>query len=498
MSITPSIHPTEQGQLYHNFIAGQWRNSHSGETFASTNPAHTSEIIGYFQKSTAADLEEAIAAARLAQPAWAATPAPMRGEILLRTALLLQQHQEELAIFMTREMGKVLKETRGDVQTAIDVAKYVAGDGRRAEGETIPSGLPNKFNMTIRQPLGIVGIITPWNFPMAIPAWKTLPALLAGNAVILKPASDTPLLVLKLAEMLQQAGLPDGVLNVITGPGGTLGDALAGHKQVNMISLTGSTEVGRHVAEICGRDLRRCALELGGKNAVIVLEDADLDLAAESVAWGGFGTTGQRCTATSRVIVHTAVQQAFTDRLVAAAEKLHIGNGLDPTIDMGPLVNTGRVKAVHEYTQIGQQEGAKLLIGGSPLNDGAYSDGAFYRPTIFTNVQPAMRIAREEVFGPFVSILPVTSYEEAVQIANSTEYGLSTSVFTNDARLTFRAMRDIESGLLYFNAPTTGAEIQMPFGGMKASGNGHRELGASAVEEFSETKSVFVSFPAKA
>ena len=495
MSISPSIRPTEQGQLYHNFIAGQWRNSHSGETFASTNPARTSEIIGYFQKSTVADLEEAVTAAQAAQPAWAATPAPVRGEILLRTALLLQQHQEELATLMTREMGKVLKETRGDVQTAIDVAKYIAGDGRRAEGETIPSGLPNKFNMTIRQPLGIVGIITPWNFPMAIPAWKTFPALLAGNAVILKPASDTPLLALKLAEILQQAGLPDGVLNVITGPGGTLGDALASHKQINMISLTGSTEVGRHVAEICGRDLRRCTLELGGKNAVIVLEDADLDLAAESVAWGGFGTTGQRCTATSRVIVHTAVQQAFTDRLIAAAEKLHIGDGLDPAIDMGPLVNKGRVKAVHEYTQIGQQEGAKLLIGGSPLNDNDYSDGAFYKPTIFTDVQPTMRIAYEEVFGPFVSILPVSSYEEAVRIANSTEYGLSTSVFTNDARITFRAMRDIESGLLYFNAPTTGAEIQMPFGGMKASGNGHRELGSSAVEEFSETKSIFVSFP---
>ncbi|MEO8972532.1 MAG: aldehyde dehydrogenase family protein, partial [Ktedonobacteraceae bacterium] len=373
MSISPSIRPTEQGQLYQNFIAGQWRNSHSGETFVSTNPARTSEIIGYFQKSTVADLEDAIAAARTAQPAWAATPAPVRGEILLNTALLLQQHQEELATLMTREMGKVLKETRGDVRTAIDVAKYIAGDGRRAEGETLPSAFPNKFNMTIRQPVGIVGIITPWNFPMAIPAWKTFPALLAGNAVILKPASDTPLLALKLAEILQQAGLPDGVLNVITGPGGTLGDALASHKQVNMISLTGSTEVGRHVAEICGRDLRRCTLELGGKNAVIVLEDADLDLAAESVAWGGFGTTGQRCTATSRVIVHTAVQQAFTDRLVAAAEKLRIGDGLDPAIDMGPLVNKGRVKAVHEYTQIGQHEGAKLLIGGSPLNDGDYS-----------------------------------------------------------------------------------------------------------------------------
>lgn len=495
MSMSSTLPSTEQGQIYQNFIAGAWRTSKSGTTFSSTNPANTDEIVGYFQKSSTADLDEAVAAARQAQPAWAATPAPERGEVLQRTALLLEQRREELAALMTREMGKVLKETRGDVQTAIDVAKFIAGEGRRAEGETIPSALRNKFCMTIRQPLGIVGIITPWNFPMAIPAWKTFPALLAGNAVILKPASDTPLLSLKMAEILHEAGLPAGVLNVITGPGGVLGDALASHKSVNMISLTGSTEVGRHVAAICGRDLRRCTLELGGKNAVIVLEDADLDLAVESVAWGAFGTTGQRCTATSRVIVHKAVQQAFTDRLVAAAEKLSIGNGLDPQIDMGPLVNKGRVKAVHEYTQVGQHEGARLLTGGDVLNNDEYSNGAFYKPTIFTNVSPTMRIAREEVFGPFVSILPVASYEEAAQVANATEYGLSTSIFTNDLHVTFRAMRDIESGLVYFNAPTTGAEIHMPFGGMKASGNGHRELGSHAVEEFSETKSIFLAYP---
>jgi len=497
MAMSPAAHTTEQGQIYQNFIAGEWRSSASGKTFSSTNPANTNEVVGHFQQSTLADLEEAVAAARKAQPAWAAVPAPERGEILLRTALLLEQHKEEFAALMTREMGKVLKETRGDVQTAIDVARFMAGEGRRAEGETIPSAMHNKFNMTIRQPMGIVGIITPWNFPMAIPAWKTFPALLAGNAVILKPASDTPLLALKLANLLHEAGLPGGVLNVITGPGAVLGDALVSHKGVNMISLTGSTEVGRHVAEICGRDLRRCTLELGGKNAVIVLEDADLDLAVESVSWGAFGTTGQRCTATSRVIVHKAIQHAFTDRLVAAAEKLQIGNGLDEKVDMGPLVNRGRVHAVHQYTQVGQQEGAKLLTGGTSLNNGDYSQGAFYNPTVFTDVSPDMRIAREEVFGPFVSILPVASYEEAVQVANATEYGLSTSVFTNDLRTTFRAMREIESGLIYFNAPTTGAEIHMPFGGVKASGNGHRELGTHAVEEFSETKSIFVSYPPK-
>jgi aldehyde dehydrogenase (NAD+) len=445
--------PSQHEQVYHNFIAGQWRPSRSGETFVSTNPAHTSEIIGYYQKSTAVDLEDAIEAAVGAQRAWAATPAPERGEVLLRTALLLEQRKEEFASLMTREMGKVMKETRGDVQIAIDVAKFIAGEGRRAEGETQPSALPNKFCMTIRQPLGIVGIITPWNFPIAIPAWKTFPALLAGNAVILKPASDTPLLALKLAEVLHEAGLPAGVLNVLTGPGGSLGDALASHKRINMISLTGSTEVGRHVAEICGRDLRRCALELGGKNAIVVLEDADLNLAVEGVAWGAFGTTGQRCTATSRVIVQKAVLQPFLERLVAAAEKLRIGDGLDPQIDMGPLVNKGRVKAVHEYTEIGKHEGARLVTGGTPLVDSAHDDGAFYLPTIFTDVHPDMRIAREEVFGPFISVIPVDTYEEAIQVANATEYGLSTAVYTESSRLTFRAMREIEAGLVYFNAP---------------------------------------------
>lgn len=495
MSISSPVPETKQGQHYQNFIGGAWRNSRGGETFVSTNPARTSDIIGYYQKSTAADIEDAIEAAAQAQRGWVATPAPERGEILLRTAAILERRKEELAALMTREMGKILRETRGDVQIAIDVAKYMAGEGRRAEGETVPSALPNKLCMTIRHPLGIVGIITPWNFPMAIPAWKTFPALLAGNTIILKPASDTPLLALKLAECLHEAGLPAGVLNVITGPGGSLGDALASHSRVSMISLTGSTEVGRRVAEICGRDLRRCALELGGKNAVVVLEDADLDLAVASVTSGAFGTTGQRCTATSRVIVQRSAQKAFTERLVAAAEKLQIGDGLNPQIDMGPLVNAGRVKAVHEYTEIGKHEGAQLIIGGHPLREGEHHEGAFYQPTIFTGVAPTMRIAREEVFGPFVSIVPVDTYEEAISVVNSSDYGLSTAVFTESSRLTFHAMREIESGLIYFNAPTTGSEIHLPFGGMKASGNGHRELGAHAVQEFSETKTIYVSYP---
>ncbi len=493
---TPS-RSTELGQVYHNFIGGEWKRARDGETFVSTNPARTSEIIGYFQKSSPTDLEDALAAALKAQPAWESTPAPARGEILYRAALILERRQEELAQLMTREMGKVLKETRGDVQIAIDVAKFMAGEGKRPEGETVPSALPNKLCLTLRHPIGIVGIITPWNFPIGIPAWKTLPALLAGNAVVHKPASDTPLLALKLAEVLEEAGLPAGVLNVVTGPGGTLGDALASHPKVNMISLTGSTEVGRHVAEICGRDLRRCSLELGGKNAVVVLDDGDLDLAAESVTWAAFGTTGQRCTATSRVIVQRGALKGFTERLVAAAEKLRIGDGLNPQVEMGPLVNMGRVRAVHDYTQVGQREGARLVSGGEPLTNNEYSEGAFYRPTIFTEVTPGMRIAREEVFGPFVSIIPVDSYEEAIGVVNATEYGLSTAVFTENSRLTFRAMRDIQSGLVYFNSGTTGSEIHLPFGGMKASGNGHRELGGIAVDEFSETKTIYICYPDK-
>jgi aldehyde dehydrogenase (NAD+) len=349
--------------------------------------------------------------------------------------------------------------------------------------------------LTIRQPLGIVGIITPWNFPMAIPAWKTFPALLAGNTVVLKPASDTPLSSAHLVEALIEAGVPAGVLNFVTGPGGTLGDALVADPRVNMISLTGSTEVGKRVAELCGRDLRRVSLELGGKNAVIVMDDADLDEAVAAVAWAGFGTTGQRCTATSRVIVHRRVADAFADKLAAAAEKLRIGDGLLPETDMGPLVNAGRVGAVHEYTEIGTAEGARLVTGGRPLTDAALDGGAYYAPTVFAGVTPTMRIAQEEIFGPTVAILPVKDYDEAIAVANSTIYGLSTAIFTENARTVFRAMRDIQSGLVYINAGTTGAEPHLPFGGMKQSGNGHRELGWKAVEEFSEIKTVFVSYP---
>ncbi|HET8908891.1 MAG TPA: aldehyde dehydrogenase family protein [Ktedonobacterales bacterium] len=500
MTTTTSTDNTEtQGasnpRTYLNYIGGEWRPSASGELFENTNPARTSELVGKFQRSTAADIDAAIGAAEKALPAWRKMPAPQRGEIILRAALLLEQRRDELARQMTREMGKPVKETQGDLQTAIDVGKFIAGEGRRAEGFVVPSAIPDKMCMTIHQPLGVVGIITPWNFPMAIPAWKTFPALLAGNTVVLKPASDTPLSAANLVEVLIEAGLPAGVLNFVTGPGSSLGDALVTDPRVAMISLTGSTEVGKHVAELCGRDLRRVSLELGGKNAVIVMDDANLDEAVAAVAWAGFGTTGQRCTATSRVIVHQAVAEAFAAKLVDAAEKLRIGDGLLPETDMGPLVNRGRVSAVHEYTEIGRAEGAKLLTGGHPLSDGELAGGAFYAPTIFTDTTKDMRISQEEVFGPFVSILPVKDYDEAIAAANSTLYGLSCAIFSENSRTVFRAMRDINAGLVYINAGTTGAEPHLPFGGTKQSGNGHRELGWKAVEEFSETKTIFVSYP---
>jgi aldehyde dehydrogenase (NAD+) len=482
-------------RTFGNFIGGEWREGASGATFDDTNPAHDGEVVARFQRSTVDDVDAALAAAEAAFPAWRATPAPQRGEIILRAALMLEQRRDELARLMTREMGKPLNETLGDVQTAIDFGKFVAAEGRRAEGETVPSALPDKMCLTIRQPLGVVGIITPWNFPMAIPAWKTFPALVAGNAVVLKPASDTPLSAALLVEALHDAGLPKGVLNFVTGPGGTLGDALSTDPRVAMISLTGSTEVGRRVAELCGRDLRRCGLELGGKNAVILLEDGNLEEAVAAVAWAGFGTTGQRCTATSRVIVHQQVAAEFNERLVARARQLRVGDGLLPETEMGPLVNRGRVAAVHAYTEVGRQEGAKLLTGGEPLAEGALAEGAYYAPTVFGGVTPDMRIAQEEVFGPFVSVISVANYAAAIATANSTAYGLSCAIFTENARTVFRAMRDINAGLVYINAGTTGAEPHLPFGGTKQSGNGHRELGQRALEDFSDVKTVFVTYP---
>jgi aldehyde dehydrogenase (NAD+) len=476
-----------------NLIGGERRDAVSGRTFESRNPARHSEVVGTFPQSSAADVDAAVAAAHRALPGWRSTPWPRRGEIILAAATLMEQRKDELARLMTREMGKVLTEARGDVQEAIDMGKFIAGEGRRAFGETVPSELRNKWAMTMRQPLGVVGCITPWNFPIAIPSWKIFPAVMAGNTVVFKPAEDTPLCALRFAEILEEAGLPAGVLNVVFG-NEEAGDAVVRHAGTTAIFFTGSADTGRLIAATCGQMLKKVSLELGGKNAIVVMDDADLELAVEGALWGAFGTAGQRCTASSRLIVTNKVLSSFTDELVARTRALKVGDGLDEGIDVGPVVNETQLRRIHGYTDVGVGEGAQLLTGGSVARDGDLSQGFFYSPTIFAGVVPAMRIAQEEIFGPTTAIIPVGSLDDAIAAANSTAFGLSLSIYTNDLRAAFRAIHELESGIVYVNAPTIGAEIQLPFGGTKNTGNGHREAGGHVLDEFSEWKSIYIDY----
>ena len=480
-----------------NYVDGAWIEAKSRKTFENRNPANRHDLIGLFPASSQDDVDRAVQAAKNAFARWRLLPAPKRGEILYRVGELLRQHKEEIARGMTREMGKILKETRGDVQEGIDTAFYVAGEGRRLFGVTTPSELPDKFAMSVRSPVGVCALITPWNFPMAIPTWKLFPALLCGNTVVLKPAEDTPYTATKLFEVLEQAGVPPGVVNLIHGRGEEVGAALVRHRDVKLVSFTGSAAVGREIASVCGQDLKRVSLELGGKNGQIVMEDADLDLALEGALWGAFGTTGQRCTATSRLILHRGIRQRLTDMLVARAEKIRIGDGLDESVEMGPLINHAAREKVHRYVQIGKEEGARLLTGGSIDEEGKWVDGYFYRPTIFDQVTPSMRIAQEEIFGPVLSIIEVKSFEEAIAVLNRTPYGLSSSIYTRDVERSFRAMRDIEAGITYINGPTIGAEVHLPFGGVKDTGNGHREAGTTVYDIFSEWKSIYVDYSGK-
>lgn len=483
-------------ELFRNFIGGKWVESSSGRTFERRNPA-TGELIGTFTSSTAADVDAAVEAASKAFKSWRLYPAPKRGEILYRAARILEERKEELAREMTQEMGKVFTEAAGDVQEAIDMTYYMAGEGRRMFGQTTPSELRNKFNMSVRKPLGVAGLITPWNFPMAIPSWKMTPALIAGNTVVFKPATYTPKLAIRFVEILQEAGIPDGVVNLVLGTGSDVGDPLVAHPDVPLLSFTGSTETGVQVATEAARRNKRVTLEMGGKNAVIVMDDADLDLAVEGILWGAFGTSGQRCTATSRVIVHRAVKQELEDRLAERAGRMKLGDGLDPDTDVGPLVSDTQLQNVHRYVDIGKDEGARLVVGGEIRADGDLSKGFFHEPTIFTDVSRDMRIANEEIFGPVVSLIPVDSLDEAVDIANSVEYGLSASIFTNSVNNTFRAMQDIYTGILYINAGTTGAEIHLPFGGTKGTGNGHREAGTAALDFYTEWQVIYVDYSGK-
>ncbi|MBO9360951.1 MAG: aldehyde dehydrogenase family protein [Thermoflexus sp.] len=474
-----------------NYINGEWVEARSEEWYLDLNPA-TEEPVAEVVKSDERDVAAAVEAAEAAFEKWRKVPAPKRAEILYRAGQLLLERKEQMARLLTQEMGKILLEARGDVQEAIDMAFYIGGEGRRLLGYTAPVELPNKFGMAIRDPIGVVACITPWNFPIAIPSWKIFPALVAGNAVIFKPATDTPATAAEFVRIFEEAGLPPGVLNLVIGPGPTVGNALVEHPTVKAISFTGSTEVGRDLYVRAARHLKRVSLEMGGKNAIIVMEDANLELAMEATLWAAFGTTGQRCTACSRLILHRPIKEKFTEMLVERAKGLRLGNGLEPTTEVGPLINAAAVRKVQSYVEIGKGEGARLLCGGNPVK--VNGKGFFYEPTIFDRVQPDMRIAQEEIFGPVLSIIETESLEEAICINNSVNYGLSSSLFTQDVNKAFQAIRDITTGIVYINHGTTGAEIQFPFGGTRGTGNGHREAGLMAIEFFTEWKAVYVDY----
>jgi len=485
-----------QPQDYLNYIDGRWVTAKSGKKFPDKNPADREEIIGYFPESGPKDIDLAVQGAERAYPVWRLVPPPKRGEIIMKAGLILQERKEELARLMTREMGKVLREARGDIQEAIDMAFYVAGEGRRLFGQTTTSELRDKFAMSIRMPIGVCGLITPWNFPMAIPSWKIFPALICGNALVFKPAEDTPLCAVEFVEILEEAGLPKGVLNLVHG-GPAAGEAIVQHPRIRLISFTGSCEVGRLVGEHCGKTLKRCSLEMGGKNAQIVMDDADLDLAIEGAVWGAFGTTGQRCTATSRIFVQEGILPRFKKKFIERAEAVEIGDGSKESVEMGPLISDTQRKRVHEYVEVGKKEGAKLEIGGHFAKGKNLDKGAFYETTVFTEVGPKMRIVREEIFGPVTCLIPFKRFEEAIAMVNDCSYGLSSSLYSKDVNFAMKAIRDIEAGITYINGPTIGAEVHLPFGGVKNTGNGHREAGETAFDIFSEWKSVFVDYSGK-
>lgn len=478
-----------------NFINGKWVDG-EGTSAPVVNPA-TGETVVDVPLSTGADVDSAVAAAKKAQKEWALVPAPQRAEVLYRVGNMMVERKERLSQLLTQENGKVLEEARGEVQEGIDMAFYMAGEGRRLFGHTTPAELNDKFAMSMRAPVGVVGIITPWNFPIAIATWKSFPAIVAGNAVIWKPATETPIMAFELAKIFEEAGLPEGVLNVVFGSGSSVGDAMVNHKDIRVISFTGSGDTGRGIAAKCGEQLKKVSLEMGGKNAVIVMDDADLQLAAEGIVWSAFGTSGQRCTACSRVIVHEDVKERLEKLLLEQMENLTIGNGLDEANKVGPIINKAGMDKIKSYMEIGQSEGAKLLAGGHEIDNDELKDGYYFAPTLFTDATADMRISQEEIFGPVVSLIPVKSFEEAIEVNNGVEYGLSSSIFTSDVNRVFKAQRDLDTGIVYVNAGTTGAEIHLPFGGTKGTGNGHRDSGVQALDVFTEWKAVYVDYSGK-
>jgi alpha-ketoglutaric semialdehyde dehydrogenase len=479
---------------FKNFIAGQWVEPASGEYFDNINPADTRDVIGRFPLSNADDVAKAVESAQRGFQLWRRTPPPLRGDVLRRVGDLLSSRKEEIAALMTREMGKPLAETRGDVQEGIDTAYYAATEGRRLFGHTVPSELRNKWAMSFRRPVGVCGLITPFNFPMAIPTWKMFPALVCGNAVIIKPAEDVPHTSTALVETLLEAGLPPEVIQLVHGAGETAGAAIVNHPAVPVISFTGSTETGSRVGEICGRMHKRLSLEMGGKNAQIVLDDADLDLALEGVLWGAFGTTGQRCTATSRLILQSGIHDRFLGMLEERTRSLRLGDGRADGTDVGPLIHESAVNKVQAYVEIGQREGAELLLGGRRATDSALSHGHFFEPTIFHGVRAGSRLEQEEIFGPVLSVIRVADAEESFAVNNDVRYGLSSSIYTGSVNVAFRALQELDNGITYVNAPTIGAEAHLPFGGVKQTGNGHREGGWEVYDFYSETKVGYVDY----
>jgi alpha-ketoglutaric semialdehyde dehydrogenase len=487
-----------RSKTYHNFINGQWVPSKSGQWLENRNPADTRDLIGRFPLSISDDVSAAVSAAVAAFDGWRRTPAPRRAEILFRLGEILIRDKDKYTDDMTREMGKVLKEAGGDVQEAIDCTYYAAGEGRRLHGFTTPAEMPNKFAMCVRQPVGPCGMITPWNFPMAIPSWKMIPALVCGNTLVIKPAEDTPLSTYNLVKACEEAGIPPGVVNLVTGYGETVGAGITNNNSLRLISFTGSTDTGRQVAAACAERNAICSLEMGGKNAIIILDDADIDNAIEGSIWGAFGTSGQRCTASSRLIVHKKIYRQFAKKLVERAKRLRVGNGADPKIEVGPVINSDAVHKIRNYIDIGQHEdGATLACGGHHLTKGDHSHGYFIEPTVFTDVSPDMRIAQEEIFGPVTSVIPADSLDEAIEIANGVRYGLSAAIYTQDVNRAFHAMNETYTGIFYVNSSTIGAEVHLPFGGTKATGNGHREAGTQVLDIFSEWKSIYVDYSGK-
>ncbi|MBA3692640.1 MAG: aldehyde dehydrogenase family protein [Acidobacteria bacterium] len=482
---------------YQNYIGGEWVKSSSGEWFENVNPADTSDVVGRFPKSNAEDVNAAVEAAKTAATRWRRTPAPKRAEILFRLARILERDKNKFSREMTREMGKVLKETGGDVQEAIDCTYFTAGEGRRLHGFTTPAEMPNKFAMCVRQPVGVCGLITPFNFPMAIPSWKLIPALVCGNTVVIKSGEDVPLSTVNLVKSCEEAGIPKGVVNVINGFG-EAGEALVNHKDVRLISFTGSTDTGRIIAEVCARQNKIVSLEMGGKNAIIIMDDADIDNAVEGSLWGAFGTSGQRCTASSRLVVHKKVYKKFVEKLVERVKRLKVGNGLEEKTEVGPVINQAAMDKILSYIEIGQKEDkAKLACGGNRLTKNDYKNGYFIEPTVFTDVAPMMRVGQEEIFGPVTSVIPFGTLDEAIEIVNNVAYGLSSAIYTQDVNQAFYAMQELYTGICYVNSATIGAEVHLPFGGTKGTGNGHREAGTQVLDIFTEWKSLYIDYSGK-